>query len=143
MNFLKEKKKDAYIYNFFFNCSSLSVEIPELHIGPWQELRLAQFIAARSSSESVKEYYEQWKQLADSIGESEATKRLVWSPLFDSAKSDPLFGLRRAITRGSPQTEKKEIDIKRPFTSHGAFSSLPSKYIFSLLFSLFDPKKET
>ena len=60
-----------------------------MYIGPWHELRLANAFT-RPSDQRVKDleqYYTQWREMCDTVGEEKATNALIWGPLFSGMKN--------------------------------------------------------
>ena len=56
-----------------------------MYIGCWQEYRLAKAVHEPKPEKHLKDYYNQWAELCAKVGETEATKALVWSPLFNAS----------------------------------------------------------
>lgn len=53
-----------------------------MYIGPWQEYKLASALRkqrkAENAQRSLLKMYAQWNEQVGQIGETEATKQLIW-----------------------------------------------------------------
>jgi len=90
-----------------------------MYIGPWQEYRLARAVRGRrrpqqrASNVELNQYYTQYRQMCEALGEAEATRRMFWDPMFAAGRQrggggtpgsvDPHSGLGTShSTRSAP-----------------------------------------